>query len=607
MRKKLIAPAIAALIASAVVALAQSGVPISSLPSVPTLTGAEYIPVVRGGVTYKATPAQVRAITSGPVNGTWTGSSIGQAYGGAGTISGILKGSGTGTVSQAVAGTDYAPATATTSILAGSGSGGFSGVTIGAGLSYSAGTLSSTGISAGTSGGIPYFNSPSTVASSAQLGAGLVVLGGGAGTAPATTATATGFVTWLGTPNSANLRAVLTDETGTGAAVFAGSPTLTGTPYISTNTGTALNIGSGNGYVMLADRVSATESSTTFGIGYSDAGPYFGYGVASVAAGNVSSYASSLPRGLMKTQNVAGFTFYWGAAQSVAVGSAVTMTQIASINGSGLNVTAIGAATPGTGAFTTLTTNNSADFAGARISGSAVPVSGAGVETLYTAGTGYVQAYNRTGTAYLPLVLAGNSVSVAAQGGASITASSGGVTISNITGSTQCVQANSSGVLSGFGGGCGGSSYPFRAYRGTSNQTGIASGVATAIVFNTVTGTGYDPSSLFTIATGTATVNATGTWHFDASVTISGNFTGTDPAYLTLIVNGASTSLSRCYSIPPAGAPSTGYVNCSADVRLTSGDTVRWGVAATTTAAATFSVVSSTGTDSWFNGHYVGP
>lgn len=38
----------------------------------------------------------------------------------------------------------------------------------------------------------------------------------------------TGVATWLATPSSANLRAALTDETGTGAAVFAGSPTLTG-------------------------------------------------------------------------------------------------------------------------------------------------------------------------------------------------------------------------------------------------------------------------------------------------------------------------------------------------------------------------------------------
>lgn len=45
---------------------------------------------------------------------------------------------------------------------------------------------------------------------------------------------ASGIATFLATPSSANLRAALTDETGTGAAVFADSPALTGTPTAPT-------------------------------------------------------------------------------------------------------------------------------------------------------------------------------------------------------------------------------------------------------------------------------------------------------------------------------------------------------------------------------------
>jgi hypothetical protein len=45
---------------------------------------------------------------------------------------------------------------------------------------------------------------------------------------------AAGFDTFTATPSSANLRALLTDDTGTGAAVFAGSPALTGTPTAPT-------------------------------------------------------------------------------------------------------------------------------------------------------------------------------------------------------------------------------------------------------------------------------------------------------------------------------------------------------------------------------------
>lgn len=45
---------------------------------------------------------------------------------------------------------------------------------------------------------------------------------------------ATGVATFLGTSSSANLAAAVTDETGSGALVFAGSPALTGTPTAPT-------------------------------------------------------------------------------------------------------------------------------------------------------------------------------------------------------------------------------------------------------------------------------------------------------------------------------------------------------------------------------------
>jgi hypothetical protein len=50
----------------------------------------------------------------------------------------------------------------------------------------------------------------------------------------------TGIATWLGTPSSANLAAALTDETGTGAAVFATSPNLV-TPSLGVATASSIN------------------------------------------------------------------------------------------------------------------------------------------------------------------------------------------------------------------------------------------------------------------------------------------------------------------------------------------------------------------------------
>ena len=56
------------------------------------------------------------------------------------------------------------------------------------------------------------------------LGAALPVASGGTGI----TSFGTGVATFLGTPSSANLASALTDETGTGLAVFGTNPTLTG-------------------------------------------------------------------------------------------------------------------------------------------------------------------------------------------------------------------------------------------------------------------------------------------------------------------------------------------------------------------------------------------
>jgi hypothetical protein len=256
------------------------------------------------------------------------------------SITGLLKGNGTA-ISAASSGTDYAPATSGSSILYGNGAGGFSNVTVGSGLSFSTGTLSSTagggtvtsvdmtvptflsvtgnpvttsgtlavslsgtalpvanggtgqttytdgqllignstgntlakttltagsGITvtngagtitiastagggtvtsvgqtftggliavagspvtttgtlaltvAGTSGGIPYFSSASTWATSAALAANSLVVGGGAGAAPATTTTGTGVVTALG---------IAVNTTAGGFPTINGTATLT--------------------------------------------------------------------------------------------------------------------------------------------------------------------------------------------------------------------------------------------------------------------------------------------------------------------------------------------------------------------------------------------
>jgi hypothetical protein len=65
--------------------------------------------------------------------------------------------------------------------------------------------------------------------SSLTLGSALPVASGGTGL----TSLGSGVATWLGTPSSANLASAVTDETGSGALVFATSPSLV-TPVLGT-------------------------------------------------------------------------------------------------------------------------------------------------------------------------------------------------------------------------------------------------------------------------------------------------------------------------------------------------------------------------------------
>jgi hypothetical protein len=97
---------------------------------------------------------------------------------------------------------------------------------------------------AGTSGGIPYFSSASTWATSAALAASALVVGGGAGAAPATTTTGTGVVTALGV------------NTGTAGAFVVNGGAL-GTP----SSGTVTNL-TGTASININGTVGATTANT---------------------------------------------------------------------------------------------------------------------------------------------------------------------------------------------------------------------------------------------------------------------------------------------------------------------------------------------------------
>ena len=122
-----------------------------------------------------------------------------------------------------------------------------------------------TGIASYTVGDILYASGVTALSALPDVATGNALISGGVGAAPAwgkialtthvsgtlpvanggtgITSLGTGVATWLGTPSSANLRSAVTDETGTGALVFADTPTLV-TPVLGAATGTSVVLSS---------------------------------------------------------------------------------------------------------------------------------------------------------------------------------------------------------------------------------------------------------------------------------------------------------------------------------------------------------------------------
>jgi hypothetical protein len=89
------------------------------------------------------------------------------------------------------------------------------------------------------------------------------------------TGLATGVATFLGTPSSANLIAAVTDETGTGALVFATSPTLVtpalGTPASGNLTNTTVD---GTNPVGFRDLPAVGTKTSSYTLAVADVGKY---------------------------------------------------------------------------------------------------------------------------------------------------------------------------------------------------------------------------------------------------------------------------------------------------------------------------------------------
>lgn len=133
----------------------------------------------------------------------------------------------------------------------------------------------------------------------ADVSGTLPVANGGTGI----TSLGTGVATWLATPSSANLATAVTDETGSGALVFANTPTLT-TPVIGAATGTSLLL---SGALTVGAQMTGNSAVSS---------PYSAHGVAG------HTFASDADYTVLAAQYASDYNYF--ATGSWASGHTVT-------------------------------------------------------------------------------------------------------------------------------------------------------------------------------------------------------------------------------------------------------------------------------------------
>jgi hypothetical protein len=326
-------------------------------------TGAVTINSTAGGTGTVTSVSTGTGLSGGPITTSGT-ISLASAYAGngIGTVNGIAKGNGSGTITAATAGTDYvipsgsitgtsgnvtgtvaignggtgantasgartnlglgtvatqtAPSGTSSQLLSNNGTGGFNNVTVGSGLTYSGGTLSSsagggTVTSVGTSGsvnGITLTGGPITTS-------GTITLGGTLGSIANSQLSNSSITVTAGTGLS-----------GGGSVSLGGSTTLTNAGVTSLTAGTGISLSGSTGGVTITNTVSALPSGATQGQVLLEGASSAGWYNTSI---NVTAYSS-----LSAAQTAAGTngTLYFPRAYTIP-SSVSTITQNVIVEG----------------------------------------------------------------------------------------------------------------------------------------------------------------------------------------------------------------------------------------------------------------------------------
>jgi hypothetical protein len=590
-----------------------------------------------GALVFANTPTLITPILGTPTSGTLTNCSglpivagttgtltVGRGGTGVTTLTGLVKGNGTSAFTAAVAGTDYAPATSGNSILYGNGAGGFSNVTVGSGLSFSAGTLASTSsggtvtnvsvVSAnGLAGTVVNPSSTpaitlSTTVTGLLKGNGTAISAATVGTdyAPATSGSSILYANGAGGFNDVTIGSNLTfaagtlSATGGGGMVYpgAGIPNSTGTSW-GTSYGTSgvnsvvLRDSSGNistnsifeGYsVLVASGTTTTLTASSFPNWYvtGSGGQTFQLPDATTLPdGATYTFNNNQSSGVITLNNNSGSSIIPGG-----IGSGGYVTLVLQTNVSAAGTWDYHFQTPANVSWTTNTLNYPGSFTGGTWNGSTVAVNrgGTGVATI----TGLVKGNGTSaftaaavGTDYAPATSGTSILYGNGSGGFSNATIGTGLSFSTGTLSNSSPMTYPGAGIPNSTGSAWGTSYTTT---GSGTVVALATsptfvtptlGVASATTINKVALTAPATGSTLTIADGKTltvsnTVTLTGTdassYNLDALTQIPQN---TQSGSYTLVLSDAGKAVIESTSATTLTIPANGSVAYPVGTSLT--------------------------------------